>query len=86
MSEIDDGGFAFPSIDEEEHQGMTLRAWLAGQALSGYNANEGLTMESSVKIGTWAVEDADATINALNTQTRAASTGLGEQASGPVSG
>ena len=44
MIKIDDGGPAFPRTDVDEkgrmafHPGMSIRAWLAGQALAGIHA------------------------------------------------
>lgn len=35
MSKIDDGGPAFPNPHYSDVMGMSLRDWLAGQALSG---------------------------------------------------
>jgi hypothetical protein len=41
---IDDGGFAFPSDSVKKqyptNEGMSLRDWLAGQALAGLNFME----------------------------------------------
>ena len=40
MSEIDDGGLAFPVSQDTAHfPGMTLRQWYAGMALQGLLAN-----------------------------------------------
>ena len=40
MSEIDNGGTAFPVSEDTAHfPGMTLRQWYAGMALQGYLSN-----------------------------------------------
>ena len=39
MSEINDGGAAFPVPSKDTGRGMTLRDWFAGQALAGAMAN-----------------------------------------------
>lgn len=67
MSErINDGGPAFPMPDtvypngqvQAGSPGMTLRAWLAGKALSGYCVSN--PNENSDKVAQVCVEDADA--------------------------
>lgn len=35
MADRDDGGPAFPVLDMNDSEGMSLRDWLAGQALVG---------------------------------------------------
>ena len=46
MSDLNDGGTAFPaegpSAGQFENPGMTLRQWYAGQALAGMMANIGV--------------------------------------------
>ena len=54
-AEIDDGGSAFPMSyhpdgNNADHQGMTLRDWFAGQALTGELAANGLGDEGAVKL------------------------------------
>lgn len=54
-TEIDDGGSAFPMSyhpdgNNADHQGMTLRDWFAGQALTGELAANGLGDEGAVKL------------------------------------
>ncbi len=79
MAEIDDGGPAFPMADGESelstgwyNSGMSLRAWLAGQALGGivrdyqgHEMREARHLTDFEIIGRDAVSLADATIAAL---------------------
>jgi hypothetical protein len=69
MSNINDGGPAFPSTiqyfpddkNANEEQGMTLRDWFAGQALAGMLIGEWL---SDKGVATLAYEYADAMLAA----------------------
>lgn len=63
MTTKDDGGPAFPVAQDEFTTGMTLRAWLTGQALAGLCANP--ETWASEGIGRWAVEAADAAMDKL---------------------
>lgn len=71
-----DGGPAFPvleSLDEDMRGnftaqtvgGMSLRAYLAGQALAGVAANPASGCNSPRDLGHWAVACADAVIREL---------------------
>lgn len=71
---INDGGPAFPYVDEwpgeagpvrEYGSGMSLRAYLAGQALAGLTADAALRCDAS-DFAAAAISLADATLAALN--------------------
>ncbi len=62
MSEIEDGGLAFPSEYYAE-QGMTLRDYFAAAALTGFVTNNG-TDFTSIKLAEWSYSQADAMIEA----------------------
>ncbi len=62
MSEIEDGGLAFPSEYYAE-QGMTLRDYFAAAALQGFVTNNG-TDFTSIKLAEWSYSQADAMIEA----------------------
>ena len=48
MSEIDNGGTAFPVSEDTAHfPGMTLRQWYAGMALQGMLANPSINIAKS---------------------------------------
>lgn len=79
-NKIDDGGPAFPTgetldangdIFDYMVRGMSLRAWLAGQAMAGYRANphDNLIGADQEKVAEWSVADADAIIAALKQTT-----------------
>lgn len=68
--QIDDGGPAFPSSvyrtdDPGPQRGMTLRAWLAGQALVRLISNPNWNGNKVDNAALMAVEAADALIAAL---------------------
>lgn len=71
MSEIDNGGWAFPSGDavypdgqiQYGHYGMSLRDWFAGQALAGIMANPNNSRNSYSSIAKLAYEQADEMLN-----------------------
>lgn len=70
MSEIKDGGSAFPGMEENAcgqetgwKQGMTLRQWFAGMALQGLLANPS-PMLKNLDIPELAYEYADAMLRA----------------------
>jgi len=67
---MSDGGFAFPSKDEDggggytQHFGMSLRDWFAGQALNGHCANHEHSQASSETLARWCYQCADAMLKA----------------------
>lgn len=63
---INDGGPAFPHDGRftQSHPGMSLRAWLAGQALAGMDHGDVGADDAAL----WAVEAADAVIKQLEAQ------------------
>ena len=66
MSENDNGGPAFPILKTDTHDtwpGMTLRDWLAGQALAGFCADPNVT-GTAAEIATVAYRMADAMLEA----------------------
>jgi len=68
--EINDGGNTFPlwtGIGCGYKDGMSLRAYFAGQALAGLNANPAPQIADSIARvkAVWAVADADALIKEL---------------------
>ena len=62
MSEIDDGGAAFPSEYYAE-QGMTLRDYFAAAALQGFVTNNG-TDTAEGALAAWSYSLADAMVEA----------------------
>lgn len=77
MSTINDGGPAFPSIigltssgapdyRAQGNSGMTLRDWLAGQALAGYCANQSTMHRNAHDAASYIWELADAMLAARN--------------------
>ena len=65
LIEKDCGGFAFPSQwDDKDNEGMTLRDWFAGQALSNTAGNYRGTAFDPVGIARIAYEYADAMLEA----------------------
>ena len=58
---MNDGGPAFPWGDD--NLGMSLRAWLAGQAIAGFDIS--VMVPSETLIAARAVKIADATLKAL---------------------
>jgi hypothetical protein len=62
MSEIDDGGLAFPSEYYAE-QGMTLRDYFAAAALQGFVTNNG-TDTAEGALAAWSYSLADSMIKA----------------------
>ena len=70
---VNDGGPAFPCHTNplpgklaNAPQGMSLRAWMAGQALAGLLANEHVWEEiPATKIAAYAISQADALIAEL---------------------
>ncbi len=76
MSEIDDGGMAFPAkfmidngygFSEVIGTGMTLRDYFAGQALAGIMADPNLTFPNE-RLASWAYKLADAMLAARKVQ------------------
>lgn len=71
MSKPNDGGPAFPRSsqgpcgDLDRAKGMSVRVWLAGQALAGYRSNPESWREDAEKVVKWSVLDADAAIKEL---------------------
>jgi hypothetical protein len=63
---IDPNEPAFPCPEFSWRDGMTVRTYLAGQALVGLNANTDFTQVESSILARWAVERADALIAELN--------------------
>jgi hypothetical protein len=65
VSEIDDGGGAFPHGDPTHggDLGMTLRDYFAAAALTGFVTNNG-TDFTSIKLAEWSYSQADAMIEA----------------------
>jgi hypothetical protein len=56
QNKVADGGPAFPQTNDSStnptiSQGMSLRAWLAGQVLQGLYANEGCMRETAKASG-----------------------------------
>jgi hypothetical protein len=68
MSEINDGGPAFPQAEVDQSwpqaPGMSLRDWFAGQALAGLCANPDWINSSRNDRIAFALGDADAMIRA----------------------
>ena len=66
MSEIDNGGPAFPieTTSTPYAPGMTLRDWFAGQALAGFMANTKRPTTISSDDAAWAYLIADAMLEA----------------------
>ena len=75
-----DGGAAFPTSPDckyydsennllDAHPGMTLRAWLAGQALTGILANPE-TISGPIENARFSVIQADALLESLQRRTR----------------
>ena len=58
---------AFPNGTTYGQKGMSVRVWLAGQALAGYNANpsDQIVAASSEQKAGWATDDAEALIEGL---------------------
>jgi len=62
MSEIDDGGSAFPHPTSPQIKGMTLRDWFAGQALIGVVSHDAHRFTSGLALAQRAYLLADAMI------------------------
>lgn len=69
MSEIDNGGTAFPVSQDTAHfPGMTLRQWYAGMALQGILSRDSIQFHKSTTIAVWAYDYADAMVRAGEVQ------------------
>lgn len=68
MDSRSDGGPAFPlptgAGDKAWRQGMSLRDWFAGQALSGFLASDTYSEESAADLAKWSYQQADAMLKA----------------------
>lgn len=66
--DIKNGGPAFPKGDKNtvsSSDGMSLRDWLAGQALAGFCARDYLPEPPAEVIASWSVQQADAVLDLL---------------------